>query len=90
MPKPNSIRLVKPRANDALSDEQIRELTLQVCAYGDDAEEHAKALMVLADEILKRSTRAEDIAYVIRKTAFSRLSDDLVDAQVKLLRGEML
>lgn len=73
-----------------LTDEQISELTLKVLAYGDDAEAHAEALLILTDEMVHHPTRADDIAYQMRKVAFARLSEQLIDAQVKLLRGELL
>lgn len=88
MPKPN-LKRSQRRLQLVLSDQQIEELTLKVLAYGDNAEAHSAALLVLADEMIRRGPRAEDIAYVIRKTAFSRLSDDLIDAQVQLLRSEL-
>lgn len=79
----------RSRLHLVLSDEHITDLTLQTCAHGDDAVGHAKALILLADEIIQRRERAEDIAYKIRKTAFSCLSDEIVEAHVQLLRSEL-
>ena len=92
MPKANSIRLIKPRATDALSDEQIRELTLRVCAYGDDAKGHAEALLVLLDAI-GNPVHGEMAVYTAKIAAFCRVAEEdsqLIQAEIQLLRGELL
>lgn len=72
-----------------LSDETIEQLTLTVCGYGDDAEKHAEALLVLLDEI-QESKRAADIAWTAKRIAFQHCSEQVMDAQVELLRGEIV
>lgn len=75
-----------------LTDEQIRDLAETICRDGDEPKEKCIALLLLVDEITRRGHLGADVAWIAKRAAFARYSDydeQLIDAQIQLLRSEL-
>jgi hypothetical protein len=74
-----------------LTEKQLEHLAEIICTDGGNGSDKADALLVLMDEIAERShnTPAEEIASTVKRYAFSSWPDDLMAAQIDLLRGEL-
>jgi hypothetical protein len=77
------------RRRTPLDDQQIDSLVDIICRSGDDPEDHTNALLVLLDEI-GESKHPRDVAETAKRATAFRCSDQLIDAQVELIRGELL
>lgn len=84
------MRLLKSHKPD---ESLIEKLASLACAYGDDAQRHSEALLILMDEIER--AEPQDVAVIthaVKYIAFARLVEEdseLMDAQIALLRGEL-
>lgn len=96
MKKNSTKRTAKRKTNTGtkltpLTDEQIESLAAIICRANNGPEENSQALLVLMDEIIRAegSDVAHDIAYAVKRFAFSRCGDEAMNAQAELLRSEV-
>ncbi len=75
------------KRDDRLSDSHIETLVNTICDTKTDQDHRAEALLVLLDGVAERSS---EIAMVAKRLAFHRCSDDVMQAQIDLLQGEIL
>ncbi|HUS09225.1 MAG TPA: hypothetical protein VMZ30_02075 [Pyrinomonadaceae bacterium] len=79
----------KPRRE--LTEQQLQHLAGIICTDGGSGSDKADALLVLMDEIQNcaQNTYVEEIADTVKRYAFTSWPDDVMQAQVQLLRGEL-
>ena len=71
-----------------LSTDQIRHLTLAIC---ENDQPKAEALLILVSDMREREgTKTVFPFSVVRQMAFSQCGNDAIDAQVQLIRTELL